>query len=62
MNQISEITSAFFMNIETILSAAEEQSTTSDSVNDVAVNLKSMVTELGSIVNSIQASLAENAK
>ncbi|WP_110931702.1 methyl-accepting chemotaxis protein [Paenibacillus bouchesdurhonensis] len=60
MNQVSEITSAFFMNIEKILTAAEEQSTSSDSVNDIALNLKSLVSELGGILNSIQRSLTED--
>ncbi|MFD3260602.1 methyl-accepting chemotaxis protein [Paenibacillus lentus] len=59
MNQVSEITEAFFMNIEKILSAAEEQSTSSDAVNDIALNLESLVSELGGILSSIQRRLTE---
>ncbi len=58
MMQTSEITSAFFANIEKILSAAEEQSASSDSVHDIAVELESLVTELGAIVKSIRMSLS----
>ncbi|WP_213594431.1 methyl-accepting chemotaxis protein [Paenibacillus woosongensis] len=58
MVQVSEITSAFFSNIEKILSAAEEQSASSDAVHDIALNLESLVAELGGIVGSIERSLS----
>ncbi|WP_460324778.1 methyl-accepting chemotaxis protein [Paenibacillus sp. YSY-4.3] len=58
MIQVSEITSAFFSNIEKILSAAEEQSASSDAVNDIALNLESLVAELGGIIGSVERSLS----
>lgn len=57
MNYISEITSNFALNIETILATTEEQTASTSDFSSVSVSLRDLVEELNEIVTKINASV-----
>lgn len=57
IQQVTQITSAFFSDTDSILAAAEEQAATSDTVSDIAIQLRALIAELDDIIKSVQLNI-----